>query len=426
MQTRHCSRQGLGIVACIAAVVLTVAACGSSGSGVSASSGDAANCSGSPVEVMVIASLTGQGQHQDDMPATAKAAAKAINAGCELGRPLDIKVCDDQTTPNSAAACARRAVADKVLAVVDDGLLGESITPILQAGHVVDISALQVGQAQMSSPWVFAFGPAMMGLLGQANTVVSAGATKINIITLNIPAVVDSWKQTVPLIKALGAPAPSFTLIPPTAIDMTTYVAQALATGATGIIAAVGGQQLEGVLKGLSQQGVSLTKVKVTAGTGSFDKSFESFMTKNPAMVDGLLVVSWDRTSRDLSNRGIATMMSELREAGEQTTGISSFGIATWTAVHTIAKLMHGDSTMDSPALKRKLDKATVTEPQLAPLDFTKPAFKGDPVLGDNLGSRRIPTSSFALHEICDGTLVPVTKDFVSVLEKVDVGKTPC
>lgn len=55
---------------------------------------------------------------------------------CELGRPIQIIVCNDQYTTNGTAACARQAVEDKVLRYRVS--IGPSPTPYTSLGIQAD------------------------------------------------------------------------------------------------------------------------------------------------------------------------------------------------------------------------------------------------------------------------------------------------
>src|SRR5258706_8434012 len=72
-----------------------------------------------PIKAMTITSLNSQGPVYPNIAITAQAYEKWINArGGIGGRPLSVEVCDEHGKPTDAAACARKAVSDKVTAVV--------------------------------------------------------------------------------------------------------------------------------------------------------------------------------------------------------------------------------------------------------------------------------------------------------------------
>src|SRR3546814_4955640 len=58
-------------------------------------------CEGAPIKLMQIASLEGGVSWPQAADGT-KAAVATVNATCELGRPLELIVCDDRFDPNVA------------------------------------------------------------------------------------------------------------------------------------------------------------------------------------------------------------------------------------------------------------------------------------------------------------------------------------
>ena len=113
------------MTALLFAMVLLLAACGGSDDADSGSSTDATADggnvapSGDPILVMVEAPVDSQILSYPNIPETARLYAEWINAkGGIKGRPLEILVCDDKADAGEAAACARTAVEEKVVANV--------------------------------------------------------------------------------------------------------------------------------------------------------------------------------------------------------------------------------------------------------------------------------------------------------------------
>jgi ABC-type branched-subunit amino acid transport system substrate-binding protein len=96
---------------------LLTAACGSSGGDSGGTT--AAKPTGAPIKVMVEAPVDSQVLPYPNIPETARLFKEHINAkGGIKGRPLEVVVCDDQADAGKAAACARTAVEEKVVANV--------------------------------------------------------------------------------------------------------------------------------------------------------------------------------------------------------------------------------------------------------------------------------------------------------------------
>jgi len=108
------------LLAILFATTLLLAACGDSDdSSGDTGADDGATTSGDPILVMVEAPVDSEILPFPNIPETARLYAEWINAnGGIQGRPLEILVCDDKADAGLAAACARTAVAEGVVANV--------------------------------------------------------------------------------------------------------------------------------------------------------------------------------------------------------------------------------------------------------------------------------------------------------------------
>ena len=97
-----------------------------------------------PIKIGVQAPITGQYANEGQGIADAvKLLAKQTNAkGGLLGRPLEVKVCDDQGEAAPAAICARQLVNDGVLAVIGSYTSGAALAaqPIYARANVIQTS----------------------------------------------------------------------------------------------------------------------------------------------------------------------------------------------------------------------------------------------------------------------------------------------
>ena len=117
-------RRTTTLLAAILAAALALAACGSSGSssssGSTASAAAAAGPKGTPINIGVIATLSGPQASSSDQAATvAPAWADWINASGGIdGHPVKTIVLDDKTDPATAQADEQQLAADGVVAIV--------------------------------------------------------------------------------------------------------------------------------------------------------------------------------------------------------------------------------------------------------------------------------------------------------------------
>ena len=137
--------QAIALVGCL----LLLAACGSSKKSSSststssstsstASTGSSSKPTGTPIVTYTFTDVNTQGPQYKNIEETERVYQEWINAhGGIKGHPLDARFCDAKGTPTDATACARKAVADKAVAVVGSfTFTGDAIVPTLAAGKV--------------------------------------------------------------------------------------------------------------------------------------------------------------------------------------------------------------------------------------------------------------------------------------------------
>ncbi|QYB00185.1 ABC transporter substrate-binding protein (plasmid) [Rhodococcus sp. USK10] len=133
-------------VALGAALVASATACSSGGA---RNDGD--------IALMVIADLTAPGFSFPQIVDGAQAAVNEVNrAGGIDGRTIALLTCDSQNDPNAAAACARKAVAEEVSAVVGmQSLQSDAIVRGLEAANIPAVGGNDIGALDRKSPISF-------------------------------------------------------------------------------------------------------------------------------------------------------------------------------------------------------------------------------------------------------------------------------
>jgi ABC-type branched-subunit amino acid transport system substrate-binding protein len=314
-----------------------------------------------------------------EIPASAKAAAKAINdAGGVNGHPITIITCDDKLTPAGAAACARKAISEKVTAVV--GAIsptgGDSYMPILEKAGIPSVADLAPSNSEATSPLSYPIASSALGLVAGGSVLKAAGATKIQYLGPNLPAFVGLMKLVSSILPTTGAAFNGDTLFPVAATDYSQYVTSAYGSGADGVVPI------------LTTSGTLPAFVNAVAGAGF------SF-TKNPTVLSGTLlnpddltgqlkdklngvyVYNIGQTPTDESLPGIKTYHDELAAAAGEQVPYKDSGLEAWVGVHVIAQILaktSGDIT--SPAVLIAAMKAAgpISYPGWSTFDWSKPA----------------------------------------------------
>ena len=291
--------------------------------------------------------------------------------------------------------------------VGDDGSFGDSSQPILDQAGIPDMVTLVSSQSQSVSPDVFGMAFSV-DLFAQESALASAGATKVNVMAFDIPSVTYLLTILKSQAAALGVTL-NATSVPPTATDMTQYVAQATSNGTNGLMFILAGAVVVSTLKALAQQGTSLSTVHVACSSNVVTRAV---LSQAGSAANGLLISGSAWPANDTSNPGIAKYISELK-ADNQPTASSDYGVATWTAVHVVADLLKGSPTINAAVLKTKLNIATVNQPQMPPINWGQKAFPTGP-----LSSLRIFTNEAVVSRINNDNYVPITNGFVNATQK--------
>jgi branched-chain amino acid transport system substrate-binding protein len=251
----------LHVVTVIAAAALLVAACGSSSSkstssattaassaatssggtsGSSATSG--ATPTGTPLNVLTLASVNYNGPTYANILTTAKIAGEWINAhGGIQGHPVNVTTCDEQGDPNKTAQCGRQAIQNHSVAVIGSFTVnGASVIPELQAANTSWFGICCAASVdELTSPIVQQIGSGG-GVSGLTVKAIEDGCKKPVLVIQDIGAA-DSLSETLVAnaSKSVNGPAIKTVLIPLTAQDLTPQVAQMTSGGTDCIIAYV-------------------------------------------------------------------------------------------------------------------------------------------------------------------------------------------
>jgi branched-chain amino acid transport system substrate-binding protein len=277
-QNRPIGQRGrvrLGVVAVVAAAALLVGACGSSSSksstgssGTSAPSGGSATTSGgstsskptgTPLNVMTIASVDYNGPTYAMILTTAKLFGEWVNEhGGIDGHPLDVTTCDEKGDPNMTAQCGREAIANHDVAVVGSFTLnGDSIIPELQAADTSWFGiCCAVAADELTSPISQQIGSGLSLAPALAVKAAEDGCKKIALVQGNDGAL-DQFTTTLVDngLKSVNGPAlDKNVLVPLTAEDYASPVQQAT-SGTDCIIADLGESLFPAFMTAFQQQG---------------------------------------------------------------------------------------------------------------------------------------------------------------------------
>ena len=350
----------LGCTIAVAVIVSGVA----SGAG----TGAAKHCGSTPAVLDVEGNFSNVAGSQvaPEVPQGVQAALAVINKTCELGVPVKLKACDDQSSVAGATACGQQEVADHPMAVISYSAAGEGYAPILDSAGIPFFPVTANSPTENTSKYSFPLGYSVTSYLGEERLAQSLGAKKLAWIYLDIASVVGNINIATAAAPAMGIQVVKIP-IPVTATDMTPYVAQGLAAGADSMIITVGPAGLIGGIKALQQSGKDLTSnsFHFVAGLTSFSQ--KTVQSVGASTVGGVDLVSNFLSPTDTSNPIVKQYLAELQAAKQPSDPLSVtiLGLGAWAGMHMIADRL---SAMHLAPTAANVLKTFNSKPSVAPL----------------------------------------------------------
>jgi ABC-type branched-subunit amino acid transport system substrate-binding protein len=377
-------RTNRALVVAVSVIVpaLALSACGSSSkkatntttSTAAASSNGSAT--GSPIKLMTITGETGPLAFKE-VGLAAEAAAKAINAaGGVANHPIQIIDCDDKFDPNLTAACGRKAVSEKVTAVV--GALtgnGDSYMPIIAKAGIPSVADFPNSTSENTSPDSYPISVSALQLTAAAAIIKSAGGGSVAYIGPNLPAYAGLMQLTGSLLPSMGMKLKNSTIFPVSATDYTQYVASAYGSGASGVVpvlAAAG--TVPAFVNAVSGGGYSFAKTPTVLAGTTFSPSVLTGQLKGK--LDDVYVINAGQTPTDTSLPGIKTFHQEVEAAGTPLE-YKDTSLGAWVGVHVIAQLLAkatGDITAPATLIAAMKAAGPISYPGWTTFDWSKPA----------------------------------------------------
>ena len=324
---------------------------------------------------MTITTLTSSTQPTwQSLGYTADAYEKWINGhGGIGGHPLNVTVCDDQGSPTQGAACARKAVADKDVAVVGGFTLtsGDAIVPILQSAGIAYLPGAALSTAETTSPDSFIVGASPIYATGLVAVAYQSGCKKVN------AAIIEGAGTFIPLIKnaakAYGHSI-SITTVPAASTDYSPQVSQSLSGGADCVVTLMGQANYGSWLSAWQQSG---TKAKLFGLQGDLDA--ESVKGFPSSLTNGMVVVG---SYPNIDVPAFADFREALKEYNPPTSeDYNGVPLGTWTAFtvfHSVASKAKGSLTAATfLAAMKSATSVPGTAGMMPPVNYTKPWTNG-------------------------------------------------
>ena len=417
--TRRRLRQLVQVFALVGCVAV-LSACGSDdnkSSDTSGTSSQAANApKGEPIVTYTFTDVNTQGPQYKNIEETARIYADWVNAhGGIKGRPLDAKFCDAKGTPTDATACARKAVADKAVAVVGSfTFTGDAIVPTLSKGNTAYWGmCCALSAAELTNADAFPMGNQPLYSVGLIKRAKEDGCKKTNGV------IIQGAEAFKPIMenaaKSYGLPIGKYITLPATARDYSPQVAEATGGGVDCLVMIVSETPYIAWMPAFAQSG---SNARMYGPQGNLNekvaKGFEQVTDGDVAagMYPDLALPQW---------KDFRAAISQYKADPKQDYN-SLGGMGTWAAYEGFKQVVEG---MSGPITNATFLKAARTAKidlpgMLPPEDFAKTWDKD----GGPKGFDRLVDRCVVFSKLENGKLKPLTTTFEDVSEAAG-GKNP-
>ena len=187
---------------------------------------------GEPLKVMVLTPINSPISSYPNIAKAAEIYQQWVNdRGGIAGRPLEVTICDDKADPNESAACGRKAVANKDIAIVGSFTLDvSSLMPIVEENTIQWFGACcPVSATEFTSPMSFVMGSVFSMFMTGGKKMIEDGCEKPAVIVGDLASADYYIGQAKLGFKSMGFDENKavYIKVPLGATDLTAQAAQA-------------------------------------------------------------------------------------------------------------------------------------------------------------------------------------------------------
>lgn len=373
-------RLGGRLMTAVSAVMLvvTVAACSDSETTEDSSGTSNQNFTGDPLVVAVEAPLSNSPLGEmDAIPASVKAAARAINAaGGIQGHEVKVSACDTQANPNLELSCARKAVSGKAIASVGSFVFGNTAgyESTLNSANIPDLAAYGVapGSYQSANSFPIDFSPGGLVACSSEPFVKKFGDT-VTVTAEAEKALNDEYAVVKQTTAAQGLKAADPVLIGSTTADFSPTIQKLEDDDVDVDVMADGFPAQQGLLTAAAAVGSKIAFCATTPLPGTQ-------LANLGAAADNYYTASTTPPLSDASKYPLLKKyISQMKDAGSgsmvTTNGYSSAGFTAWLGMQVLEQVASKISgSIDAVSLSKALSTATVSlDNVITSIDFSKP-----------------------------------------------------
>lgn len=348
-RSRERAHRLVGGLGALAVLIAALALSGSAGAEV------AKTPRGAPIKVMAMEAYTipASGLVDPHFPA-AVARAKAINAaGGIKGRPVTVIRCDTQSDPNRAAACARQAVSEKVIAVIGPNTINATPAfPILARAGIAQIGGIAPDPVQATLRISFPFSGTVTQYVGAPKAIALAGGKKMGVILPQFPGVdqvVGALRQIAP---SVGVQIGKVVLLPFDTTDFAPAAASALSDGADSAFVFFPGPNQATVIKSVRQRDpdakIATLNIYVTPDV----------VEALGSDAENLNLVAAALPATSVSSPGIRMMNADFRKYARNMPKVDG-AIVLWASMYALEHVLRQVKTINARSVAAAMSKQT-------------------------------------------------------------------
>jgi len=325
-----------------------------------------AGLDGAPVVFMNIGTLESPNYSRPEVRTAVEARVKAINeSGGIDGRPLKVEFCNDKLNPNDGAACARKAVQDKVVAVVGGAtFVGHTILPILEKANIPWLAGKTISDVENQSPISFPIQATHAINAGLGHIAAQEGGS-IGIVSVSNPVMEEAARWETEGAAAVDAAlVPKVYKVPEGTVDFNGTISDVVKDKPDNIILNAFPNDVPKLVRGLHQAGYD--------GQILASRSLMSDTTIRAlgGDADGILVAHAMRFETDTDVSGIREFRAQMQAADPQAV-LNDTALNAWAGVGLLAAVAKELENVDGPSIIDYLNSLS----QPIPLDDVVPDF---------------------------------------------------
>jgi branched-chain amino acid transport system substrate-binding protein len=362
-------------------------------------------CTGQPIKLMAIESVTGNSLADATVGYAIQAAQHAIKGDCVGGRPVQVTLCNDNSNSNQAAACGQQAVSGGYVAIVgEQSSAADSANAVTDAAGIPNFGNSGSAASELVGKASFPFADSLNILLGQVNIIAARGGKTMTLVAPDAANI----QQYVGIVKnfaaAQGVTLTNSILVPETTTDFTPYAAQA--KGTDGIVLLEADSQTQLLLNALMQDGVNFKKTIVALAGTTTNQTVAGFK----GAINGAYISEVNVPTSSTGNPALASYLKNMKAIGQAKHADPGNQFEYEAVVLMAQDVLPHLKTVSAASITAYLQTASFAPGNISPVDFAKNPYTTSP-----LSALRLYSDQYMPVRVVNGVPVAAAKNFVLV-----------